>query len=272
MIGRLLHRFDLAVAVFFALSGFLLWRGHAAAARDLGTSSAQIMKDLNQLWLCGLPGYTPGDLIDLSFTEDSVAVTFSAGIDRPLRLTAAEAAPMLEETTFILNETPLVDEAPSAPRNGLDDEFTDEFQLNLADLPLDADWDSLSPFKPDAPKGRAARDAESTVKAPEPVVDPSFKSNLHELPEVFELDHLGEPEEAEPLPLAEADEELVFDLGDDDLDHLAARQENIMRLNLALAYIDQGDMESACNILNEVIDQGDEEQKQEARELLARIA
>jgi peptidoglycan/LPS O-acetylase OafA/YrhL len=32
VIGRLLHRFDLAVAVFFALSGFLLWRGHAAAA------------------------------------------------------------------------------------------------------------------------------------------------------------------------------------------------------------------------------------------------
>jgi peptidoglycan/LPS O-acetylase OafA/YrhL len=35
--GRLLGRFDLAVAVFFALSGFLLWRGHAAAARDLGS-------------------------------------------------------------------------------------------------------------------------------------------------------------------------------------------------------------------------------------------
>jgi len=31
----LLHRFDLAVAVFFALSGFLLWRGHAAAARGM---------------------------------------------------------------------------------------------------------------------------------------------------------------------------------------------------------------------------------------------
>ena len=35
--GRLFGRFDLAVAVFFALSGFLLWRGHAAAARDLGS-------------------------------------------------------------------------------------------------------------------------------------------------------------------------------------------------------------------------------------------
>ena len=35
VVGRLFGRFDLAVAVFFALSGFLLWRGHAAAARGL---------------------------------------------------------------------------------------------------------------------------------------------------------------------------------------------------------------------------------------------
>jgi peptidoglycan/LPS O-acetylase OafA/YrhL len=33
--GRLFGRFDLAVAVFFALSGFLLWQGHAAAVRGL---------------------------------------------------------------------------------------------------------------------------------------------------------------------------------------------------------------------------------------------
>jgi peptidoglycan/LPS O-acetylase OafA/YrhL len=35
-VGRLFGRFDLAVAVFFALSGFLLWRGHVAAARGRG--------------------------------------------------------------------------------------------------------------------------------------------------------------------------------------------------------------------------------------------
>ena len=34
--ARLFGRFDLAVAVFFTLSGFLLWRGHAAAVRDIG--------------------------------------------------------------------------------------------------------------------------------------------------------------------------------------------------------------------------------------------
>jgi peptidoglycan/LPS O-acetylase OafA/YrhL len=40
VVGRLFGRFDLAVAVFFALSGFLLWRGHAAAARGLRPTPA----------------------------------------------------------------------------------------------------------------------------------------------------------------------------------------------------------------------------------------
>ncbi|WP_194816421.1 acyltransferase [Nocardia sp. XZ_19_385] len=38
VLGRVWERFDMAVAVFFALSGFLLWRPHAAAARGLGTA------------------------------------------------------------------------------------------------------------------------------------------------------------------------------------------------------------------------------------------
>ncbi|MFE3001978.1 acyltransferase family protein [Nocardia sp. NPDC059246] len=36
VLGRVWERFDMAVAVFFALSGFLLWRPHAAAARGQG--------------------------------------------------------------------------------------------------------------------------------------------------------------------------------------------------------------------------------------------
>ncbi|NNH74406.1 acyltransferase [Nocardia uniformis] len=38
VLGRVWERFDMAVAVFFALSGYLLWRPHAAAARGLGSS------------------------------------------------------------------------------------------------------------------------------------------------------------------------------------------------------------------------------------------
>ncbi|EFV12544.1 helix-turn-helix transcriptional regulator [Segniliparus rugosus] len=61
------------------------------AAKALGMSVADLHRDLNQLWLCGLPGYSPGDLIDISFAGDGVEVGFSAGVDRPLRLTRTEA-------------------------------------------------------------------------------------------------------------------------------------------------------------------------------------
>lgn len=67
----------------------------AEAATELGVTTSQLMTDLNQLWMCGLPGYGPGDLIDLSFSEESIEVTFSAGIDRPLRLTSTEATALL---------------------------------------------------------------------------------------------------------------------------------------------------------------------------------
>ncbi|MBF6328981.1 acyltransferase family protein [Nocardia transvalensis] len=38
VLGRVWGRFDMAVAVFFGLSGFLLWRPHAAAARGSGSA------------------------------------------------------------------------------------------------------------------------------------------------------------------------------------------------------------------------------------------
>ena len=37
------------------------------AAADFGVTEAQLRKDLTLLWMCGLPGHGPGDLIDLNF-------------------------------------------------------------------------------------------------------------------------------------------------------------------------------------------------------------
>ncbi|MEO6886348.1 MAG: YafY family protein [Jatrophihabitantaceae bacterium] len=61
------------------------------AATDFDVTPAQLRKDLSLLWMCGLPGHTPGDLIDLSFEGDTVSIIFDAGMSRPLRLTAQEA-------------------------------------------------------------------------------------------------------------------------------------------------------------------------------------
>ena len=64
----------------------------AEAAADFGIGEAQLRRDLELLWMCGLPGYGPGDLVDLSFEGDTVTVTFDAGLRRPLRLSGTEAA------------------------------------------------------------------------------------------------------------------------------------------------------------------------------------
>ncbi|HEY3262259.1 MAG TPA: WYL domain-containing protein [Pseudonocardiaceae bacterium] len=65
------------------------------AAADFGVTDAQLRRDLELLWMCGLPGYGPGDLIDLSFDSETVTVTFDAGMNRPLRLAAAEATALV---------------------------------------------------------------------------------------------------------------------------------------------------------------------------------
>lgn len=78
------------------------------AAADLGVSERQLRDDLELLWVCGLPGYGPGDLIDMSFDGEHVTVTYDAGIDRPLRLTPDEATALVVALRM-LAETPGTD-------------------------------------------------------------------------------------------------------------------------------------------------------------------
>ena len=77
----------------------------AQAAADFGITEKQLRKDLDLLWVCGLPGGGPGDLIDLSFEGPTISVVFNAGIDRPLKLTAAEALALVVALRT-LSETP----------------------------------------------------------------------------------------------------------------------------------------------------------------------
>ncbi|MEH0971647.1 YafY family protein [Micromonospora sp. CPCC 205546] len=77
----------------------------AEAAGDLGVTERQLREDLELLWVCGLPGYGPGDLIDMAFDGDRVTITYDAGIDRPLRLTPDEALALVVALRM-LAETP----------------------------------------------------------------------------------------------------------------------------------------------------------------------
>lgn len=90
----------------------------AEAASDLGVSTRQLREDINQLWMCGLPGYGPGDLIDFAFPgDDAIEVTFSAGIDQPLRLTSPEATGLLVALRALADVPGVVD--PEAARSAI---------------------------------------------------------------------------------------------------------------------------------------------------------
>lgn len=195
-------------------------------------------------------------------------------------LLAPHTAPVepLEDTLGRHDEASASAPAASAPA------ALDEFQLNLDDLALDTDWDLLSPFKTAA--STRARSADLAAVAN----DLAFRSDLRQLPEVSELSvEQGADSAFADWPAASAKEDLLLDeafidafareplkrspapeLGD--LQHLAGNRQNLVKLNKALAYIEQGNLACACDILNEVIVEGDDEQKLEARALLARIA
>lgn len=85
------------------------------AAADFGIGEDQLRRDLQLLWMCGLPGHGPGDLIDLSFDGDSVSVIFDAGMSRPLRLTGEEALPLVVALRT-LAETPGVTDRDAVER------------------------------------------------------------------------------------------------------------------------------------------------------------
>jgi len=85
--------------------------GYAKAATDLGVTRKQLQADINQLWICGLPGYGPGDLIDFELSDDTIKVTFSAGMDQPLRLNSSEASVLLVALRALADIPGVVDPA-----------------------------------------------------------------------------------------------------------------------------------------------------------------
>ena len=129
-------------------------------------------------------------------------------------------------------------EPPTLTPSALDDfELPEDFDLSLADEPETA-------VKPDA-----------------------FASELDNVN--AELDSLSQRLE-HPEPSFTAEDAA---LGDDEpeFDFLAGTDEVATKLDLAQAYIDMGDADGARDILSEVLTEGDEAQRGEAKEMLGRI-
>jgi pilus assembly protein FimV len=147
-----------------------------------------------------------------------------------------------------------------------------EFQLNLDDLSMDSSWDLVSPFET----------TKSSAK-PAEVIEPVFTSNLHVLPDVFEMPEeprLGEPElEWIGEPDAQSLDDAFLDGFSDPGQSLELEPLSLEpvaptpagKLEQAQNCIDDGDLDSAIELLNELLKHGDEPLKQTARTLLAGI-
>ncbi|MGF0237152.1 FimV/HubP family polar landmark protein [Rhodococcus sp. IEGM1300] len=149
----------------------------------------------------------------------------------------------LAEDDFLLDLDEGVKDLPAAETPAV-------ANIELDDLELPADFDLSLADEMDAPH------------APD-----AFASELSDVN--AELDRLSqsiaEPTFNEQDALAASADEPEFDF-------LSGTDEVATKLDLAQAYIDMGDADGARDILNEVVTEGDDGQKSEAKEMLSRLA
>ncbi|GMA31275.1 helix-turn-helix transcriptional regulator [Litorihabitans aurantiacus] len=78
----------------------------AELAEHFGVPQAQIMKDVDTLWVSGTPGYQPDDLLDFSadsYDAQRITLTNARGMDRPLRLGPGEAVALIVALRALAN-------------------------------------------------------------------------------------------------------------------------------------------------------------------------
>jgi proteasome accessory factor C len=64
-------------------------------AADFHTDKSTVIDDLNTLWMCGLPGYTPLELIDLSFDTGFVTIRNAEVLSQPRKLSNMELSTVI---------------------------------------------------------------------------------------------------------------------------------------------------------------------------------
>ncbi|WP_242204398.1 MULTISPECIES: FimV/HubP family polar landmark protein [unclassified Pseudomonas] len=189
------------------------------------------------------------------------------GVDTQTLQDVRARHPKLRGTAALAAVSPIVAAAPVVAAQLVPEA---DFELNLGELSMDSSWDL----------------EDSRSATPEPPADTSaLGAGLQVLPQDFELPQASseDPElewipepDAEPLDddflneFADAEPSLALqplDLQEPEPVH----DENSGKLEQAQTCIDDGDIDSAIALLNELLKEGDEPLKQTARTLLAGI-
>lgn len=224
----------------------------------------------------------------LDFEDDAASDSNSFGLDEETELLADD----LDSTTLVLTDD--LDKTDDVEFAELDNELAalDEASVELGELDDQALPVDDSDFSWDEEVL-----AETNAVAEHPnVLDNGAADDLPALEEdsIAEAEtgsavESGQEEDLFDEALAEletesdefnldaytSDEATLADLSDEEmdteLDFLADADEAATKLDLARAYIDMGDADGARDILSEVVNEGNDEQRREAAELLDRI-
>ncbi|WAT26787.1 FimV/HubP family polar landmark protein [Pseudomonas sp. GXZC] len=218
----------------------------------------------------------------------------------------APAEPEAFDTDFDLSLDELEEASPAVVK---DDQQTFESLLqqqteaqatpdDLSDFDLDLQLDAPASAQSDDDFLSGLEEQMKDVPAVEPPTLTPAALDDFDLPEDFDLSLADEPEaDAKPDAFASELDDVNAELdrlsqslehpsiepsftaedaakGDDEpeFDFLSGTDEVATKLDLAQAYIDMGDADGARDILSEVLTEGDETQRGEAKEMLGRLA
>ncbi|UJJ31927.1 FimV/HubP family polar landmark protein [Halopseudomonas maritima] len=220
--------------------------------------------------------------LDFDLDEPAAETTVTEPVE-PEPLTSG-SADEFDLSDFELDTDSLdLPESPEAPQGAaLDSDFDLSMTEELEADNLIAEFEAMDePAKVDSEPAAeqslalsdtelASLDAElSPTDALDDLEFPAADESSEEL-DAFELPELSD---ADLTPIDSATEEAVGDSldEDDEFDFLSGTDECATKLDLARAYIDMGDQEGARDILNEVVEEGTEQQQQEARSMMERL-
>ncbi len=206
---------------------------------------------------------------DLGVDSDEVTPDVDLSMDdQPLDLPDMEdddetsAATTAGEIEFDLSDTGAVEKAPAA-----EDEFS--LDIDAAELDIDVQEEEIIASDSDEVHEVSDVDIDFGLDDDDSAVDEEVEIDLTEEADALDLDldeDSGTKDEVAPAIADDSIEEEDFDLSSlDDVDEVSTK------LDLARAYLDMGDHEGTRGILEEVIAEGNEEQKKEANELMDKL-
>ena len=253
---------DFADEFDFDLDSLLADTAPEKVKADIAATPVQDNKTLNSV---AQPASTSTELDDLNSLDFD-----NLDLDKLLQEEINVASPIVSQETFVKKPEPVKDTTPVLPEIELP--ATTKVDSLLDDGLLDFSMDMLDGDKP-APTAAISQPVEPKVEAATAKAAPHVANlNLHldnnSVNRILPKDTFYAPPAADDKDwLGDIDDALSFlDFPDEEIDLHEAHIST--KLDLARAYLDMGDIEGARSTLEEVMVEGNDDQRREAENLL----